>query len=53
MGFFFFFATVCRPALGPTQPLNERVPTVFSPGVKPSGHEAGHSSPSSAEVKNA
>jgi hypothetical protein len=38
-------------ALGPTQPRIQWVPGVFSLGVKRPGHEADHSPPSSAEVK--
>ena len=40
-----------RPAFGPTQPVIEWVPGLFSE-VKRPGHEVSHSSPSSAEVKN-
>jgi hypothetical protein len=50
---FFFFTTAFRPALGSTQPPNQRVPVVLSPGVKRPGREADHSPPSSAEEKNA
>jgi hypothetical protein len=42
-----------RPALGPTQPPIQWVPEVLTPGVKRLDHEADHSLPSSAEVKNA
>jgi hypothetical protein len=44
----FLFATVSRPSMGPTQP-----PSQWVLGAKPPGCEADHSSPSSAEVKNA
>jgi hypothetical protein len=39
--------------LGPTQPSIQWVQGAFSLGVKRPGHEADHSPPSSAEVKNA
>jgi len=41
-----------RLALGPTQPPIQWVPGALSLGVKQLGHEADHSPPSSAEVKN-
>jgi hypothetical protein len=47
----FLFSTSSRPALGPTQPPNQWVPGVLSPGVKRPGNEADHSPPTSAEVK--
>jgi hypothetical protein len=49
-----YFSTPQRPdrALGPTQPLIQRVPGALSPGVKRLRREADHSPPSSAEVKN-
>jgi hypothetical protein len=47
----FLFTTTSRPALGPTQPPIEWVPGAHSLGVKRPGHEADHSPPSSAEVK--
>jgi len=47
----FLFLKTSRPALGPTQPPSQRVPGVFSPGIKRLGLAADHSSPSSAEVK--
>jgi hypothetical protein len=49
----FLFDTASRPAVGPTQPLIQWVPGTLSLGVKQVGHEADHSPPSSAEVKNA
>jgi hypothetical protein len=49
----FLFTTASRTALGPTQPPIQWVPGVLSLGVKRSGHEADHSPPSNAEVKNA
>jgi hypothetical protein len=45
--------TESRTALGPTQPPIQWVPGALSLGVKRPGREADHSSPSSAEVKNA
>jgi hypothetical protein len=47
----FIFSTSSRPALGPTQPLILWVPVALTPGVKQPGREAGHSPPTSAEVK--
>jgi hypothetical protein len=47
----FFFTTVSRTALGPTQSPIEWVPGALSLGVKRPGHEADHSAPSSAELK--
>jgi hypothetical protein len=49
----YLFTTVSRTALGPTQPPIKWVPGTLSLGVKRPGHEADHSPPSSAEVKNA
>jgi hypothetical protein len=49
----FFFTTVSRMALGPTQPPIQWVPGALSLGIKRPGREADHSPPSSAEVKNA
>jgi hypothetical protein len=48
----FLFSTASRPALGPTQPPIQWVPGTLSPGGKWPGHEADHSPPSFAEVKN-
>jgi hypothetical protein len=45
--------TVSRMALGTTQPPIQWVPGVLSLEVMRPGREAGHSPPSSAEVKNA
>jgi hypothetical protein len=47
-----FFTSASRPAVGPTQPLNQWLRGPLSPGVKRPGHEAYDSPPSSAEVKN-
>jgi hypothetical protein len=47
----FLFTTASRLALGLTQPPIQWVPVALSLGVKRSGHEAGHSPPFSAEVK--
>jgi hypothetical protein len=49
----FFFTTVSRTALGPTQPPIQWVLEVLSLGVKRPEREADHSPPSSAEVNNA
>jgi hypothetical protein len=48
----FLFTTMSRLALGPTQPPFQWVPGALPLGVKGTGHEADHSSPISAEVKN-
>jgi hypothetical protein len=48
----FLFTTTSRTALGPTQPPIQWVPGALSLGVKRLGHEADHSPPSSAKVKN-
>jgi hypothetical protein len=48
----FFFSIVSRPVLGPTQPPVQWVLGALSPGVKQHGHEADHSLPSSAKIKN-
>jgi hypothetical protein len=47
----FFSSTSSRPALGLIQPPIEWVPGAISPGVKRSGREGDHSSPTSTEVK--
>jgi hypothetical protein len=47
-----FLLSMSRLVLGPTQPPIQWVPQAFSPGVKRTGHEADHSPPTSAEVKN-
>jgi hypothetical protein len=47
----FLFTITSRMALGPTQPLIQWVPGALFLGVKRSGHEADHSPPSSAKVK--
>jgi hypothetical protein len=49
----FLFATASRPALGSTQLPIQWVSWALSQGIKWPGREADHSSPSSAEVKNA
>jgi hypothetical protein len=49
---FFLFSVTSRLALGPTQPPVQWVLEAVSPRVKQQGHEADHSSPSSAMVKN-
>jgi hypothetical protein len=49
----FFFTTVSRTALGPTQPPIQWVPGALFLGVKRPVREADHSPPPSAEVKNA
>jgi hypothetical protein len=49
----FLFTTVSSTALGLTQPLNQWVLGALSMGVKWLGHEADHSTPSGAKVKNA
>jgi hypothetical protein len=47
----FHFSIVFRPTVGPTQPPIQWVLGTLSPWVKWPGSEAGHSPPSSAEVK--
>jgi hypothetical protein len=42
----YFYFTVSRLALGPTQPPIQWVPRVLSSGVKQPGHEADHPPPS-------
>jgi hypothetical protein len=49
----FLFVTLSRTALGPTQPPLQLVPGALSLEVKRPGREADHSTPSSAEAKNA
>jgi hypothetical protein len=50
---FFLFATASRPTLGLTQPLTQWVLWALSLRVKWLERETNHSSPSSAEAKNA
>jgi hypothetical protein len=47
-----FFSAVFRPTLEPTQPPMQWVLGALSLGVKQLGHDADHSPPSSAKVKN-
>jgi hypothetical protein len=47
----FLFSTSSRPPLGSTQRPIQWVLWALSPGVKWPGHEADHSPPASAEVK--
>jgi hypothetical protein len=47
----FLFTTASRTALGPTQSTIQWVQGAVSLGLKRPGREAGHSPPSSAEVK--
>jgi len=49
---FFLFATLSRPALGPTWCPIQQVLGACSPRVEWLGCEADHSPPSSAEIKN-
>jgi hypothetical protein len=49
----FIFTIASRTALGPTQPPIQWVPGALSLGVKRLGREADHSSPCSADFKNA
>jgi hypothetical protein len=44
--------TASRPALRPTQPPIQQRPGALSRGIKELEHEAEHSLPSNAEVKN-
>jgi hypothetical protein len=48
----FLFCTASRPALGSTQPPMQWVQEGLSLGVKWARHEADHSPPANAEVKN-
>jgi hypothetical protein len=48
----FLFTTASRLTLGPTHPPIQWVAGALSLGLKWSGHEADHSSPSNAQVKN-
>jgi hypothetical protein len=48
----FLYSTASKPVLWHTQPPFLWVPGALFPGVKRPGHEAEHSSPSSAEVSN-
>jgi len=50
---FFLFVTASILSLGPTQSPVHWVPRALSLGNKATGHEADHSSPSSAEIKKA
>jgi hypothetical protein len=49
----FLFFTVSRPAQGPSQAPNQWVPGTLFLWVKWAGHEADHSLPSGAKIKNA
>jgi hypothetical protein len=49
----FLFTTMSRMAVGPTQPPIQLVPGALSLGVMHPGHEADHSLPYSAKVRNA
>jgi hypothetical protein len=49
----FLFTTASRTALWPTELPIQWVPGALSLGIKRPKHEADHSSPSSAEVRNA
>jgi len=49
----FFFTTVSRQNLGPTEPPIQWVPGPLFLGVKGLEHEADHSLPCRADVKNA
>jgi hypothetical protein len=48
----FFYYTLSRSALGPTQPPIQLVPLTLSPEAKRVGREAIRSPPSSPEVKD-
>jgi hypothetical protein len=52
VGEFFLFATASRSALGPTQPLIQRVPGALSRGLKRPESKTDHPPQSSADVKN-
>jgi hypothetical protein len=47
----FFFTTMSRTALGPTQPPIQWIRGALSLRIKRPGHEADHPPPSSAEIK--
>jgi hypothetical protein len=49
---FFFYSTVSRLVLGPTQSLVQWVSVIISPEVKRPDREADHSRPSGADGKN-
>jgi hypothetical protein len=49
---FFLFFTASRPNLGPTRPLSDGYQPALSLGVKWQGHEADHSPPSNAKIRN-
>jgi hypothetical protein len=51
-GKIFLFFTASRQALGHTQSPTRWIPGAVSSGIKRPGHEAEHSLPFSAEVKN-
>jgi hypothetical protein len=48
----FYVSKISRPTLPSTQPPIQRTLEALFPGVKRPGHEADHSPPSSAEIKN-
>jgi hypothetical protein len=48
----FLFIFLSRPALEPTRPLIQWVPSAFSSGVKLPDREAVHSPPCSVEAEN-
>jgi hypothetical protein len=47
----FLLSTSSRPILGPTKPTIQWIAGVLFPGVKRSGRETDHSSPTNADVK--